>query len=69
MVVSGDAGWAGVSDDSRGSLVRLGASETDGVRSSYGVGLSVFEDALSVEYVWPGDGGEGRWYTGFVAYF
>lgn len=69
VVVSGDAGWAGVSDDSRGSLVRLGASETDGVRSSYGVGLSVFEDALSVEYVWPGDGGEGRWYTGFVAYF
>jgi len=69
LVLSGDAGWAEANDDSRRSLARLGAVETDGVRSSYGVGLSLFEDALSVEYVWPGEGGEGRWYTGFVAYF
>lgn len=69
LVLSGDAGWADVSDDSRESLSRLGAAETDGIRSSYGVGLSLFEDALSIEYVWPGEGGEGRWYTGFVAYF
>ncbi|HEX6909351.1 MAG TPA: hypothetical protein VF142_03100 [Longimicrobium sp.] len=69
LVLSADAGWATVSDDSRESLLRLGAAETDGVRSSFGVGLSLFEDALSIEYVWPGEGGEGRWYTGFVAYF
>jgi hypothetical protein len=69
LVLSGDAGWASVSDDSRESLLRLGAAETDGVRSSYGAGLSLFEDAVSIEYVWPGDGGEGRWYAGFVAYF
>ena len=69
LVLSGDAGWTSVSGDSRASLTRLGAAETDGVRSSYGVGLSLFEDAVSVEYVWPGDGGEGRWYAGFVAYF
>lgn len=69
IALSGDAGWTGVSDDSRPALLRLGASETDGVRSSYGVGLSLFEDAVSVEYVWPGDGGEGRWYAGFVTYF
>ncbi|HEY0015761.1 MAG TPA: hypothetical protein VGC13_05560 [Longimicrobium sp.] len=69
LALSGDAGWASVSGDSRASLQRLGAAETDGVRSSYGVGLSLFEDAVSVEYVWPGDGGQGRWYTGFVAYF
>lgn len=69
LVLSGDAGWTTVSDDSRASLQRLGAVETDGVRSSYGVGLSLFEDALSIEYIWPGEGGEGRWYTGFVAYF
>ena len=69
LVLSGDAGWTSVSGDSRTSLERLGARETDGVRSSYGVGLSLFEDAVSIEYVWPGDGGEGRWYTGFVAYF
>jgi hypothetical protein len=69
LVLSGDAGWAQVNDDSRASLLRLGAAETDGVRSSYGAGLSLFEDAVSIEYVWPGDGGEGRWYAGFVAYF
>lgn len=69
LVVSGDAGWATVSGDSRASLGRLGAAETGGVRSSFGAGLSLFEDALSIEYVWPGDGGPGRWYTGFVAYF
>ena len=69
FVVSGDAGWTEVSDDSRASLERLGARVTDGIRSSYGIGLSLFDDALSVEYVWPGEGGDGRWYTGFVAYF
>lgn len=69
LVFSGDAGWTSVSGDSRPALERLGAAETDGVRSSYGVGLSLFEDAVSIEYVWPGEGGEGRWYTGFVAYF
>lgn len=69
FVVSGDAGWTTVSEDSRASLLRLGAAETDGVRSSYGAGLSLFEDAVSIEYVWPGEGGKGKWYTGFVAYF
>jgi hypothetical protein len=69
LVLSGDAGWTSVSDDSRDALLRLGAAETDGVRSSYGAGLSLFDDAVSIEYVWPGDGGEGRWYAGFVAYF
>jgi hypothetical protein len=69
IAFSGDAGWTSVSNDSRASLLRLGADDTDGVRSSYGVGLSLFEDAVSVEYVWPGDGGKGRWYAGFVTYF
>jgi hypothetical protein len=69
LVLSGDAGWSTVSGDSRPALERLGAVETDGVRSSYGAGLSLFEDAVSIEYVWPGEGGKGRWYTGFVAYF
>ena len=29
----------------------------------------VFQDALSVEYVRPGDGGKGKWYVGFVSTF
>lgn len=69
LVVSGDAGWTRVNDRSQGALARLGARGTDGWRSSYGVGLSIFDNALAVERVWPGEGGAGRWYAGFVAYF
>lgn len=69
LVVSGDAGWTRVNDRSREALARLGARESEGWRTSYGVGLSIFEDALSIERVWPGEGGAGRWYVGFVAYF
>ena len=69
IVLSGDAGWSDVSDESLPSLERLGARTTDGWRTSYGLGLSIFEDAVSAEYVWPGDGGEGKWYIGFVQWF
>lgn len=69
LVVSGDAGWSDVSEDSEDSLLRLGSRITDGVRWSYGAGLSLFEDAVSAEYVWPGDGGEGKWYVGFTQWF
>ncbi|HET7234506.1 MAG TPA: hypothetical protein VFJ16_31125 [Longimicrobium sp.] len=69
VVFSVDAGWSGVSAASTPSLLRLGSKVTDGVRWSYGTGISVFEDALSVEYVRPGDGGKGKWYVGFVSAF
>ncbi|HEX2204061.1 MAG TPA: hypothetical protein VHG91_12210, partial [Longimicrobium sp.] len=69
IVGSVDAGWAEVSDDAAPALARLESTVTDGVRWSYGAGLSLFEDALSLEYVWPGDGGKGRWYVGFVSSF
>jgi hypothetical protein len=69
LVGSVDAGWSDVSDDSEPSLLRLGARTTEGTRWSYGTGLSFFEDAVAVEYVWPGDGGEGKWYVGFVQWF
>ncbi|HEU4454115.1 MAG TPA: hypothetical protein VFR81_13690, partial [Longimicrobium sp.] len=69
IVVSGDAGWSDVSDESAPSLLRLGSRVTDGTRYSYGAGLSFFEDAVSIEHVWPGDGGDGRWYLGFTTWF
>ena len=69
VVFSVDAGWSDVSDASAPSLLRLGSQVTDGVRWSYGTGISIFEDALSVEYVRPGDGGKGKWYVGFVTSF
>jgi hypothetical protein len=69
VVLSGDAGWSEVSDEARPSLERLGARTTGGTRSSYGAGLSFFEDAVSVERVWPGNGGDAKWYAGFTAWF
>lgn len=69
VVFSVDGGWSEVSDASAPSLLRLGSRVTDGVRWSYGTGISIFQDAISVEYVRPGDGGKGKWYVGFVSSF
>jgi hypothetical protein len=69
VVFSVDAGWSDVSAQSAPALARLGSATTDGVRWSYGTGVSVFEDAVSVEYVRPGGGGKGKWYVGFVSGF
>jgi hypothetical protein len=69
IVLSVDGGWSEVSDESVPALLRLGSRVTDGVRWSYGTGISIFQDAISVEYVRPGDGGKGKWYVGFVSTF
>jgi hypothetical protein len=69
IVVSADAGWSDVSPESAPALLRLGSSVTDGVRWSLGTGISIFQDAVSVEYVRPGGGGSGKWYVGFVTTF
>jgi hypothetical protein len=69
LVLSADAGWSDVSPESAPALLRLGSQVTDGVRWSYGTGVSFFEDAVSVEYVRPGGGGKGKWYVGFVSAF
>jgi hypothetical protein len=69
LVVSGDAGWSDVDDDHREALARTGSVVTDGTRASYGAGISLFDDALSAEFVRPAGGGEGRWYLGFVQWF
>lgn len=69
LVLSGDAGWSEISDESRPSLLRLAGRTTDGTRYSYGAGLSLFEDAVSIERVWPGDGGDAKWYAGFTTWF
>jgi hypothetical protein len=69
LALSGDVGWSEISDESEDALRRLGGRTTDGTRSSYGVGLSLFEDAVSIERVWPSDGGEAKWYAGFTTWF
>jgi hypothetical protein len=69
LVATGNAGWTDVSDRSRASLERLGSDVSDGWKTSYGGGVSIFEDAVSAEYVVPASGGRGKWYFGFVQWF
>ncbi len=69
LVVSGDAGWAEVSERARPSLLRLGSPVTDGVRAAWGVGLSLFDDTVSAEWVRPSGGGSGKWYVGLVQWY
>jgi hypothetical protein len=69
LVLSGEAGWAGVRESSREDLALLGSRPTDGVEASLGAGISLFDDAVSAEYVRPTDGASGKWYVGFVQWF
>jgi len=74
FVLLGEAGWADVSDQLRPELERLGARPTDGVIGSVGAGVSVFEDAISLEYSVPlnvpeGERRAGRWYFGLTRWF
>ena len=54
-------------------IARLRAAPTDGFRSSIGVGLSLFDDAISIERLEPvGTGSEdreGRWYVGLTYWY
>ncbi|MDQ3556848.1 MAG: hypothetical protein M3409_08735, partial [Gemmatimonadota bacterium] len=69
LVLSGDAGWTAAAGAPGTPLLRGKATETDGVRTSLGIGISVFDDALSAEWVRPDDGRTGRWYVGLVRWF
>jgi hypothetical protein len=70
LTFSSDAGWSTARDDARADLLRIGAVPTGGTRTSLGVGVSIFGDALSAEYVWPGrGGGDPRLYVGFARRF
>ncbi|HEX7239362.1 MAG TPA: hypothetical protein VF263_03770, partial [Longimicrobiaceae bacterium] len=70
LVLAGTAAWAEVSDDARATLFRAGSRPTDGARRTVGIGVSVFEDAFTVEYSRPLEGDEeGRWYVGLVQWF
>jgi hypothetical protein len=70
LVLLGEAGWADVSERARPSLARLGATPTGGVRAAAGAGLSLFDDALTVEWLRPLDADRpGRWYFGVARWF
>ncbi|HET8655626.1 MAG TPA: hypothetical protein VFL93_08955 [Longimicrobiaceae bacterium] len=73
LVLVGESGWSRVDEDLRDELARLGARPTGGARSALGLGLSVFDDAVTAEYLWPvgADAGErsGRWYVGLTEWY
>jgi hypothetical protein len=73
LVLLGETGWTRVDAALADELVRLGSVETGGWRSGVGVGLSIFEDALTLERVWPvGFGSEDReprWYAGLTYWY
>jgi hypothetical protein len=70
LVLLGEAGWAEVSRRAQPQLDLLGAVPSDGIRASYGLGLSFFEDALTIERVQPlDDDRPARWYIGLARWF
>lgn len=70
LVLTGTGAWSTVAAASEDELLRIGARETDGVRGTYGAGISFFEDTFVVEWSRPlREEGEGRWYVGLVEWF
>lgn len=70
LVLLGESGWTRIDDDLVDRLQRLGARPTDGFRSSVGVGLSIFDDALTVERLFPLDEDrDPRWYVGLTYWY
>lgn len=70
LALLAEAGWAEVSSAARPQLDLLGSTPTGGVRAVAGAGLSLFDDALTVEWTRPLDEGRpGRWYVGLARWF
>lgn len=70
FVLLGEAGWAKVDADARSALTRIRAQPTGGVLGSVGAGISIFDDALTLEYIHPlNDAAEARWYFGLTRWF
>lgn len=70
LVLSGSGAWARVAEGSRDELFRVRSVPTDGVRGTVGIGVSIFEDAFTVEWNRPtGKGAKGKVYVGLVQWF
>lgn len=73
LVFLAETGRTTVSDELAPALERLGARTTDGFRSAVGIGLSIFDDALTVERLFPvgasEEDREERWYIGFTYWY
>ncbi len=73
LVFLGETGWTTIADDLVDALDLLGSRTTDGFRSSVGVGISIFDDALTAERIFPVGAAEedleARWYFGFTYWY
>jgi hypothetical protein len=72
LVFLGETGWTDVDTEHVEALDRLGARVTDGFRTSIGIGLSIFDDAVTVERLVPLDDEEdrdARWYFGLTYWY
>src|SRR5690606_21764733 len=55
LVFLAESGWTDVDSDLADELARLGSRTTDGFRSSVGLGVSIFDDAVTLEWLKPLD--------------
>lgn len=73
LVLLAESGWTRVDTDLVDELNHLGSAPTGGWRSSVGIGLSLLEDAVSIERLEPvgagSEGREGRWYVGLTYWY
>jgi hypothetical protein len=67
LVFVGETGWSSVANRARDTFDLLGTGTTDGARTTVGAGISLFDDAITLEWVRPlEEDREGRWYFGLV---
>lgn len=70
LVLLGETGRTTIDAELVDELARLGSRTTDGYRSSWGVGLSIFDDAVTVERIFPMDEDrDPRWYVGLTYWY
>lgn len=72
LVLLGETGWTQIDGRLTDALDRLGARPTDGFRSAIGYGVSIFDDAVTVERLQPvgvDREREARWYVGLTYWY
>ncbi len=72
LVFVAETGWTDIDPELGDALLRLGSRQTDGFRSSIGFGISIFDDAVTIERLQPVDEDEdrdARWYFGLTYWY
>jgi hypothetical protein len=70
LVTLAETGYAEVAERHRERLALLGARPTEGLRTTLGVGVSFFDDVLTIERLFPLDADRSpRWYFGLVQWY